>query len=83
MKVRLLFFAAVRERMRTTETVRELAGPTTVEALWQQLQREHPSLGDIRVAIAFALNREYVDSKTMVHDNDEVAFIPPVSGGSA
>ena len=83
MKVRLLFFAAVRERMRTAEIVRELAAPTSVEALWHQLQREHPSLGDIRVAIAFALNREYVDSKTMVHDNDEVAFIPPVSGGSA
>ena len=83
MKVRLLFFAAVRERMRTAEMVRELAGPTTVEALWHELQREHPSLGDVRVAIAFALNREYVDSKTTVHDNDEVAFIPPVSGGSA
>ena len=83
MKVRLLFFAAVRERMRAAEMVQELAGPTTVEALWLQLQREHPSLRDIRLAIAFALNREYVDSKTMVHDNDEVAFIPPVSGGSA
>jgi molybdopterin converting factor subunit 1 len=83
MKVRLLFFAAVRERMRAAEMVRELPEPTTVEGLWHQLQREHPSLGDIRVAIAFALNREYVDSKTMVHDNDEVAFILPVSGGSA
>jgi len=83
MRVRLLFFAAVRERMQTAEAVRELAGPTTVEALWHQLLREHPSLGDVRAAVAFALNREYVDSKTMVHDNDEVAFIPPVSGGSA
>jgi molybdopterin converting factor subunit 1 len=83
MKVRLRFFAAVRERVRAAEATRELAGPMTVEALWDQIRREHPSLGDLRGAVAFALNREYVDSKTMVQDNDEVAFIPPVSGGSS
>jgi molybdopterin converting factor subunit 1 len=83
MRVRLRFFAAVRERVRAAEATRELAGPTTVEALWDQIRREYPSLGELRGAVAFALNQEYVDSKTMVQDNDEVAFIPPVSGGSS
>ena len=83
MRVRLRFFAALRERVRAAEATRELAGPTTVGALWDELRREHPSLGEFRGAVAFAVNQEYVDSKTTVHDNDEVAFIPPVSGGSS
>ncbi len=83
MRVHLRFFAAVRERVRAAEATRELAGPTTVEDLWDQIRREHPSLRELGGGVAFALNQEYVDSKTMVQDNDEVAFIPPVSGGSS
>ncbi len=83
MRVHLRFFAALRERVRTGEATWELAGPTTVGALWDEIRLEYPALRELRGAVAFALNQEYVDSKTMVQDNDEVAFIPPVSGGSS
>lgn len=81
MKVRVLFFAALRERAGATERIHEVAGPLTVGELWEQLRRERPALAEFRGAVAFARNQEYVDSKTTLQDNDEVAFIPPVSGG--
>jgi molybdopterin converting factor subunit 1 len=83
MHVRLRFFAILRERAGTAELTRELDGPTTVGELWGALRREHPALAGFRGAVAFAVNQEYVDSKTTLQDNDEVAFIPPVSGGSS
>ena len=80
-RVRLRFFATLRERAGTAELVRDIDGPRTVGALWDDLRRENPALAAFRASIAFAVNHEYVDSKTTVQDNDEVAFIPPVSGG--
>jgi len=81
-RVRLRFFAALRERAGASERVRDLAGSQTVGALWEDLRRENSALADFRGSVAFAVNQEYVDSKTTLQDNDEVAFIPPVSGGT-
>jgi len=83
MRVRLRFFALLRERAGGAEAARELSGPTTVGELWQMLRRERPGLADFRGSVAFAVNQEYVDSEMTLQDNDEVAFIPPVSGGSS
>jgi molybdopterin synthase sulfur carrier subunit len=82
MTVRLRFFASLRERAGHAEADRELPGPTSVGALWEVLQREHARLADFKGRVAFAVNREYVDSDHLVQENDEIAFIPPVSGGS-
>jgi molybdopterin converting factor subunit 1 len=80
-RVRLRFFASLRERAGASDLVRELVRPITVGALWDELRREHPRLAEFHGAVAFAINQEYVDSKMTLQDNDEVAFIPPVSGG--
>jgi molybdopterin converting factor subunit 1 len=80
-RIRLRFFASLRERAGSSELTRELARPTTVGAIWDEVCREHPRLAEFRDAVAFAVNHEYVDSKMTLQDNDEVAFIPPVSGG--
>lgn len=82
MRVRLRFFATLRERAGIAEAVRELPGPTRVGDLWDLIRREHARLADYRGRIAFAVNQEYVDSTYTLQDNDEVAFIPPVSGGA-
>jgi molybdopterin converting factor subunit 1 len=82
MRVRLRFFATLRERAGSAELLRELSSATTVGELWEALRRERTALGEFRGSVAFAVNEEYVDSKTTLQDNDEVAFIPPVSGGS-
>lgn len=83
MRVRVRFFATLRERAGVAELERTLAAPTTVADLWETLRSENPKLGAYGGRIAFAVNEAYVDSKTPLQDNDEVAFIPPVSGGSA
>lgn len=81
MTVRVRFFASLRERAGLSELEHELAAPATVGALWSRLRREMPALADFGGSVAFAVNQEYVDSERTLQDNDEVAFIPPVSGG--
>jgi molybdopterin converting factor subunit 1 len=83
MRVRIRFFASLRERAGFTEAERTVAPATTVGTLWRELCSEHRKLADFGGRIAFAINQEYVDSETALQDNDEVAFIPPVSGGSS
>ena len=83
MRVRLRFFATLRERAGVAETTIEVERPVTVGELWELLRAERPKLATYAGRVAFAVNEEYVDSKTTLQDNDEVAFIPPVSGGSA
>lgn len=82
MKLRVLFFAALRERAKASRLEIEAPPDTTIGGLWERLCSERPDLAPFRERIAFARNQEYVDSKTTLQDNDEVAFIPPVSGGS-
>jgi molybdopterin converting factor subunit 1 len=81
MKVRVRFFAALREHVERAEVVWELDPQQTVGDLWNALRNAFPALGDLSGHVAFAVNREYVDSVHCLHDNDEVAIIPPVSGG--
>ncbi|MBM4242283.1 MAG: molybdopterin converting factor subunit 1 [Deltaproteobacteria bacterium] len=80
MTVRVRFFASLRERLRTSETARDLPPGATVGDLLQALYRDFPDLpGSGRVSVA--VNAEYVDSRHALSEGDEVALIPPVSGG--
>jgi molybdopterin converting factor subunit 1 len=76
--VRLRFFAALRERMGAARS-ETLAPGTTVGALWRSLVAERPELA--RFQVRFAVNEEYVGASHRLRDDDEVAFVPPVSGG--
>jgi molybdopterin synthase catalytic subunit len=82
MEVRVRFFAALRERAGATQLLWKVPPQTTVGELWAMLRRDRPALAEFRGSVAFARNQEYVDSETPLQDNDEVGFIPPVSGGS-
>ncbi len=81
MKVHLRFFASLRERLRTAEAVRTLPDGATVDELWATLCVEYPELEQLTSSISFAINREYVERAARLADGDEVALIPPVSGG--
>jgi len=74
MKVRILFFAMLREKMKTSEQVYEIEPEETVAALARRLLGSETSL-------LFAVNHEYVPSNYKLKAGDEVAFIPPVAGG--
>ena len=82
MVVRLRFFASLRERLQRSDAEQTLADGATVDDLWTALCAQYPQLGELRAAISFAVNREYVDRNHRLSDNDEVALIPPVSGGA-
>lgn len=80
MTVRVRFFASLRERLRTAELQRALPHGATVADLVALLQSDFPAMaGSGRVSIA--VNAEYVDPQHVLADGDEVALIPPVSGG--
>ena len=74
MKVRLLFFAALREQMRQSEAEFEVASGVTVSELALQL------FGSDR-ALLFAVNHDYVTRDYPIKAGDEIAFVPPVAGG--
>jgi molybdopterin synthase catalytic subunit/molybdopterin converting factor small subunit len=74
-KVKVRLFAGLRERAGFAE--RELAGVARVGDVWPAL-----GLGDEPDGLLYAVNREYADRAHELADGDEVALIPPVSGGA-
>lgn len=81
-RVTIKLFATLRERARTDELDREFPEGITVGDIWRRLVAEFPALGGHHDSVAFAVNHEYVDDGYRPRAGDEVAFIPPVSGGS-
>jgi molybdopterin converting factor subunit 1 len=77
--IRVLFFAYLRERC-GREARLEVPDGTSIGDLWAILRARHAVLED--GSVRFALNRVYVDKTHLLHENDELALIPPVSGGS-
>lgn len=81
MKVRLLLFAVLRDIAGRNEEVLTLADGTSAADVWETLRREHPRLSGFRQPPLVAINESYAAAGTSLHDGDELAFIPPVSGG--
>ena len=55
--------------------------PATIEQVWRSLVKEMPALSDYERTMSVALNTDYSKMTAAVKDGDEVAFLPPVSGG--
>jgi molybdopterin converting factor subunit 1 len=82
MRVRVRLFAMQRELAGTRELALELAEGATVEDAWLAVVARHPLLAPGRPSVRFARNADYVPASTPLEDDDEVAMIPPVSGGA-
>ncbi|HVS49662.1 MAG TPA: molybdopterin converting factor subunit 1 [Candidatus Dormibacteraeota bacterium] len=80
--VRARLFARLREQAGTETEMLELPAGSTLADVYQALQQKHPALESDRSAVRAALNQEFGDWNAKVADGDEVAFIPPVSGGA-
>ncbi len=78
--VRVLFFGAAADRAGTRET-EILTDAATVDEVWKALEELHPGLSPMRGTLAFAVNVEYARGEAPVSPGDEVAVLPPVSGG--
>lgn len=81
-RLRLKLFATLRERARASELEREFPEGTTVGEIWRRLQDEIPALRGHQDSVRFAVNQEYVEDDFTPRAHDEVAIIPPVSGGA-
>lgn len=79
--MRILFFAQLREAAGRSEIEWPLAAPLNIDQLWQRLAVEFPAVARYRSVTRLARNCEYTDAQTMFEDADEVALVPPVSGG--
>ncbi len=74
-------FARLRDLAGSGELVRDVEAPATVHTVWRSLTAEMPALVDYEATMSVAVNAEYARMGAAVHDGDEVAFLPPVSGG--
>lgn len=83
MKVRVLFFASLREHAGVREIELTLESGHTAGDLWETLVNRFPAIEPIGASVSFAVNREYAERSQRLSDGDEVALIPPVSGGAA
>lgn len=76
MTIDVKFFASLRERVGRGDARVEAAGPLAVEDIWRQCTEQA-----MPANVLMAVNLEYVQAGHPVHDGDEVAFFPPVTGG--
>ncbi|MBP9900801.1 MAG: MoaD/ThiS family protein [Verrucomicrobia subdivision 3 bacterium] len=78
--MRILFFAHLKDITRCAE-MNLPGGDLDADGLWQKLIEAHPRLDQFRTSVRLAKNSEYVRRDARFTDTDEVALIPPVSGG--
>jgi len=80
MKVNVKFFALGRELVGSSNLQIELEESGGVQSLIESLKNKHPKLKELK-SFLVAVNMEYADMQQSLRDGDEVAIIPPVSGG--
>ena len=78
--MRVLFFAHLKDITRCAEMSLSADG-LDADGLWRELIAAHPGLERFRGSVRLAKNSEYVGAEARFSDSDEVALIPPVSGG--
>jgi molybdopterin converting factor subunit 1 len=82
MKVRVRCFAAAREIVGSGELLIDVPDGSTLCQLFEQIRRQFPTLQGLAGSLLFAVNREFAPLDKRLAPDDEVALIPPVSGGA-
>jgi molybdopterin synthase catalytic subunit len=82
MQIRLRLFASAREILGQRELMLEVPEGTCGVELLRILVSAHPGLEGLAPSLTFAVNQEYADADRILADGDEVALLPPVSGGT-
>jgi len=80
-RVTIKLFARLRDIVGCAELVRELDADATVRTAWGALAAEWPELASYERSISTAVNADYARMTHPLAEGDEVAFLPPVSGG--
>ena len=77
----VLFFGRLKDVVGHAEESFELADGATIESLFTALASQNSELARFRVSLVASRNREFAAWNTPLRAHDEVAFLPPVSGG--
>ena len=80
--VNVRFFASLHDLVGTAELNLPLENPSSVKEIFERLTRKFPQLEERRSQLLVAVNREYSSWEGTVTPGDQLAFFPPVSGGS-
>jgi molybdopterin converting factor subunit 1 len=81
MKIKVKFFAILRERAGVAEITKEVKEASTVGDVWKALQEDYPKLAVSGIRLLYAVNENYVTPDYVLKEKDEIVFVPPVSGG--
>jgi len=81
MSIRVLFFATIADVTGKREMKLDASAHANVASIYSRLAQECPGLEARRASVLCAVNSEFARPDSPVHDGDEVAFFPPVSGG--
>jgi molybdopterin converting factor small subunit len=82
MHVTVLCFARLGELVGRREWSCDVPAPATIADVWQSLVRTFPDASAMSASISCARNAEFAAMGARVEENDEIAFLPPVSGGT-
>jgi molybdopterin converting factor subunit 1 len=80
-RVTVKLFARLRDLTGRAEEQRDVEPGATVRTLWQALAAEHPAISSYERSISAAVNADYARMDHPLSEGDDVAFLPPVSGG--
>jgi molybdopterin synthase catalytic subunit len=81
--LRVRYFALCREKTGCHEEEIPLSAPQSLKEILETVMKRHPELQAIQSHIRTALNHEYAPLETTVTDQDELALLPPLSGGAS
>jgi molybdopterin synthase catalytic subunit len=82
MKIKVLFFGVTRDLTGLQQEQTEIPEGANLDGLWGRYAARFPRLNDLSDVLLLAVNQEIADRTRALKDGDEVAFLPPVSGGS-
>jgi molybdopterin converting factor subunit 1 len=80
-RVKLLFFATLRDRAGTKTMELDIPTDLTVQGLKDKISNEYPNLKESMSSVLITINREYAFDDALIPPNAELAMFPPVSGG--
>jgi molybdopterin converting factor subunit 1 len=80
-RVKVLFFGRLKEIAGLTQDSLDLPGEADIESLFTHYASRYPDLLQYRSSLVASCNQEFAPWNTILHAGDEVAFLPPVSGG--